>query len=98
MSPETLAIIGAYLMCSEAAEVRMLDASEVEVCTALYLEVKLGFVPDVGIHEYQLMSAIERAETNQQGYEGYVAWRASNPDLATETETIAELLSIGRTD
>lgn len=90
MTLEALALIVAYLMCSEAAETRLLDRSEIETCTSLYMEVKLGFVPDVGVEEYESMSAAERAEINQQGYAGYVAWRASNPELVTEMEAEAQ--------
>lgn len=89
MPPEALALIAAYLMCSETAETRLLDRAEVETCTSLYMEVKLGFVPDVGIAEYEDMSAAERADINQQGYAGYVAWRAANPDLVEEMEAEA---------
>ena len=91
MTPEALALITAYLMCSEAAEVRVLDRTEVETCTSIYMDVKLGFVPDVDANEYQLMSAVKRADVNQQGYAGYVAWRASNPDLVAEMEADARL-------
>lgn len=89
MTPEALALIAAYLMCSETAEMRLLDRVEVETCTSLYMEVKLGFVPDVGVEEYEDMSAAERADINQQGYAGYVAWRAANPYLVEEMEAEA---------
>ena len=89
MTPEALAIIAAYLMCSEAAETRLLDRAEVEACTSLYMEVNLGFVPDVGVEEYDNMSATERAEINQQGYDGYVAWRVANPELVEQMEADA---------
>ena len=37
------------------------------------------------------MSAAERAEINQQGYAGYVAWRVANPDLVEQMEADAVL-------
>ncbi|WP_039016873.1 hypothetical protein [Halocynthiibacter namhaensis] len=89
MTPESLALIAAYLMCSETAETRVLDRSEVETCTSLYMEVKLGFVPDVDVEEYDTMTTTERAEINQQGYAGYVAWRVANPELVEQMEADA---------
>lgn len=89
MTPEALALIATYLMCSEAAEVRVLDRTEIETCTTIYMDVKLGFVPEVSADEYNQMSAVERANVNQQGYAGYVAWRTSNPDLVAEMEADA---------
>ncbi|WP_299735363.1 hypothetical protein [uncultured Roseobacter sp.] len=90
MTPETLALIASYLMCSEAAEVRVLDSSEIEHCTSIYTEVKLGFVPEVSLDEYQIMSAAQRAEVNQRGYAGFLAWRSSNAGPVTELDVDAK--------
>ncbi len=97
MTAEALALIASYFLCSEAAEVRVLDRSEVEACTTIYTEVKLGFLPDVNMAAYQSMNAVERAEVNQRGYAAYVLWRAENPDLVAEMEARARE-QLSRTD
>lgn len=89
MTAEALALIASYLLCSEAAEVRVLSHAEVETCTSIYTEVKLGFLTEVDMAAYQSMSAAERAEVNQRGYAAYVAWRAENVDLVAEMEANA---------
>ncbi|WP_107497946.1 hypothetical protein [Thalassobius sp. I31.1] len=89
MTTEFLALIALYFTCSETAEVRMLDRGEVEACTAAYTEVKLGFLPDVDMATYETMTSVERAEANQAGYAGYVAWRVANPELVEEMEAEA---------
>ena len=89
MTAEALALIASYFLCSEAAEVRVLDRAEVEACTSIYTEVKLGFLPEVNMAAYQSMNAAERAEVNQRGYAAYVAWRAENVDLVAEMEANA---------
>ena len=94
MTAEALAVIATYLLCSEAAEVRVLDRAEVEACTTIYTEVKLGFLHDVDLAAYESMSAAERAGVNQRGYAAYVAWRTKNPDLVAQLESSArDLLS-----
>lgn len=35
MTSEILALIASYFLCSESAEMRMLDRSEIEACTAI---------------------------------------------------------------
>ncbi|AUR00792.1 hypothetical protein [Phaeobacter inhibens] len=89
MTPETLALITAYFICSATAEDRILARPEVETCTALYMETKLSFLPDVDSAAYAAMSAEQRAKVNQRGYAAYVAWRASNPALVAELEAKA---------
>lgn len=78
-------------MCSEAAEVRMLDRGEVATCTAIYTEVKLEFVPHVDIADYRRMSATERAAVNIEGYAAYLAWRSANPELVADMEADARV-------
>lgn len=98
MTTETLALIAAYFMCSEAAEIRVLNASEIESCTSIYLQVKLSFVPDSQGYDYQSATATERASLNQQGYAGYLAWRVSNPDLVQDMEAKARIFATGQAD
>ncbi len=89
MTAEALALIASYFLCSEAAEVRVLSRAEVDTCTSIYTEVKLGFLPDVDLAVYQSMSATERAAVNRRGYAAFVAWRAENADLVAEMEANA---------
>ncbi|MEO1140273.1 MAG: hypothetical protein AAFW87_12540 [Pseudomonadota bacterium] len=98
MTHETLALIATYLMCSEAAEVRMLDRSEIQRCTSIYMQVKLSFVPEFHIEDYHSATATERATLNQHGYAGFLAWRASNPGLVQEMEADAKMFAIDRAD
>lgn len=98
MTTETLALIATYLMCSEAAEIRVLNASEIEGCTSVYMQVKLSFVPNIQIDDYQRATSTQRASLNQQGYAGYLAWRVSNPDLVQDMEANARMFAIGQTD
>lgn len=89
MTAEALALIASYFLCSEAAELRVLDRAKVEACTAIYIEVKLGFLADVDLVAYQSMEATQRADANQRGYLAYIAWRAENADLVGEMEAEA---------
>jgi len=89
LTAEALALIVSYFLCSEAAEVRVLDRAEIETCTNIYTEVKLGFLPDIDMAAYQSMTAVERAAANRRGYAAYVAWRADNADLVAEMEADA---------
>ena len=89
MTATALAMIAAYLMCSTAAEVRLLDPTEAEACSTIYMHVKLDFLPDVDMAHYQQMSASDRAEVNRRAYAAYVAWRVANPELVDEMEADA---------
>ena len=86
MSAEILALISSYFLCSGAAEQRLLDRSEVEACTGIYIQVKLSFLPDIDLTDYQEMTVKERADTNRAGYAAYLAWRAANADLVQSME------------
>lgn len=86
MTPETLALITAYFVCSAAAEERVLTRTEVETCSALYMDTKLSFLPDVDATAFAAMTTEQRAETNRRGYAAYVAWKAANPALVAEIE------------
>ncbi|MEM6890713.1 MAG: hypothetical protein AAGF50_00695 [Pseudomonadota bacterium] len=98
MTPETLALIATYLTCSEAAELRILDRSEIDRCASIYTQVKLSFVPDFHDDDYHSATASERAALNQQGYAGFLAWRASNPDLVQGMVADAEISAMGQVD
>lgn len=90
MTAEALALIAAYFLCSEAAEVRVLPADEAAECVQIYTDVKLSFVEDVDRDDYDALSASERVEVNRKGYAGYVAWRAENPALVDQLEQDAQ--------
>lgn len=89
MTPETLALIASYFLCSEAAEVRVLDRSEVAACVETYNEVKLSFVPNIDTAQFLAMGASQRAEVNLQGYLAFVEWRTENADLVGEMKAEA---------
>ncbi len=86
MTAETLALIAAYFLCSEAAEVRVLPADEAAACMSIYTDVKLSFVDGVDGDGYESLSTTERTEVNRIGYAGYVAWRAQNQALVEQME------------
>jgi hypothetical protein len=90
MTPEALAMIAAYMMCSQAAEMRVLDPVEAEACSVIYMQVKLDFLSDVDMNTYQQMTAPERAEVSRRGYAALVAWRAANPDIVADLEAEAQ--------
>ena len=86
MTAETLALIAAYFLCSEAAEVRVLPPAEAAACVDIYTDVKLSFVDGVDGDGYEGLSTTERAEVSRIGYAGYVAWRVQNPALVAQME------------
>lgn len=90
MTAETLALIAAYFLCSEAAEVTVLPPAEAAACVDTYTEVKLSFVDGVDRDDYDALSASERAEVNRMGYAGYVAWRDQNATLVDQLERDAQ--------
>lgn len=90
MTLEALAMIAAYMTCSQAAEMRVLDPVEAEACSAIYMQVKVDFLSDVDMETYQKMSAAERAEVNQRGYAALLAWRAANPDIVADLKAKAQ--------
>lgn len=89
MTPETLAMIAAYFLCSEAAEVRVLERSEVAACVETYNEVKLAFVPDIDMAQFMAMDAAQRVEINLQGYAAFSEWRSENAELVSEMKAEA---------
>ncbi|MBO9406180.1 hypothetical protein J7399_01975 [Shimia sp. R9_1] len=95
MTPETLALITAYFVCSVAAEERVLTRTEVETCSALYVDTKLSFLPDVDAAAFAAMTTEQRAKTNRRGYVAYLAWRAANPALVEEIEAKARSVAAG---
>ncbi|WP_299164859.1 hypothetical protein [uncultured Tateyamaria sp.] len=86
MTAETLALIAAYFLCSEAAEVRVLPPAEAAACVDIYTDVKLSFVDGVDRNGYHDLSTTERADVNRTGYAGYLAWRTQNPNLVDQME------------
>lgn len=95
MTPETLALITAYFICSATAEERVLTRTEIETCTALYMDTKLSFLPDVDAAAYAAMTTEQQAKVNQLGYAAYVAWRAANPELVAEMEAKSRSAATG---
>lgn len=90
MTAETLALIAAYFLCSEAAEVRVLPPAEAAACVDIYTDVKLSFVDGVDRDEYDALSTSERTEVNRRGYAGYIAWRDENSTLVVQLERDAQ--------
>lgn len=89
MTPETLALITAYFVCSATAEERVLTQTEATTCATLYLETKLSFMPNFDLSTYRALSTKERANVNMQAYAAYLAWRAANPKLVADLEAEA---------
>ena len=89
MTPESLALLAAYFLCSEAAEVRVLDRAEAASCVETYNEVKLAFVPGIDMPHFLAMDATHRAKVNLQGYAAYSQWRSENADLVADMEAEA---------
>jgi len=96
MTPETLALITAYFVCSATAEERVMTRTEVETCSVLYMDTKLAFLPDVDATLYAAMSANQRAEVNRRGYAAFVGWKTANPNIVTELEAKARASNLGQ--
>lgn len=90
MTAEALALIAAYFLCSETAEVRVLNQAEAVACVDTYTNVKLLFVDGVTRDEYDALTTHEQFEVNQAGYLAYVAWKEANPDLIEKLERDAQ--------
>ncbi|MFV1602330.1 MULTISPECIES: hypothetical protein [unclassified Phaeobacter] len=90
MTAETLALIAAYFLCSEAAELQVLPQAEAAACVDTYTDVKLSFVDGLDRDDYDALSAAERAVVNQEGYAAYLAWRDDNPALVDRLEHEAQ--------
>ncbi len=89
MTTETLALLAAYFLCSEAAEVRVLDRAEAASCVETYNAMKLAFVPDIDMPQFLAMGAPKRAEINLQGYAAYSQWLSENVELVREMKAEA---------
>lgn len=90
MTAETLALIAAYFLCSEVAEIRVLPPAEAADCVDTYTDVKLSFVDGVDRDDYNALSAVERAQVNRKGYASYLAWMADNPALVDQLKREAQ--------
>ena len=95
MTPETLAILTAYFLCSAVAETRPVSQAEALACMDTYTDVKLLFVDGVERSAFDAMSVHEQVEVNAAGYAGYVAWKKSNPELVRSLKLEAALRIAG---
>lgn len=67
-----------FFECSELANQRLLSLDEAYVCGRVFMNIKLSFVPDVGLDDFDALSPEERAAVNIVGYRRYMEWRFQN--------------------
>ena len=90
MTPEVLSLIAAYVLCSETAATRMLNAGEGRACMETYQEVKLSFVAGLEPTTYAALDPIDRAYINRRGYQAFGKWKRANPQVVADMEQRAK--------
>ncbi len=77
---EFLDILALYYLCDATALIRPMSAGEVHDCMTTYDAVKAWFAPfDLGAP-----GTLERHAQLLEGYDGFLAWQAENPDLVAD--------------
>ena len=90
MTNELLSLIVGYFACAQAAEERYLTPEEVKMCSIVYQEMKLAFVPGVDAEDYVELSPREQHAVNSAGYTAFYTWRQDNPDRVAYLERVAK--------
>lgn len=67
--------------CSQAAEKRLLSMAKAENCSKNYLRLKLSFLPDIGVEEFESLSPIERRKIQNRAYSAFRAWKEGSSQL-----------------
>lgn len=75
-----------YLRCSAEAAQRLLGHDEAKACATAYMKVKLSFLPDVSLDEFNRLAPRQKAALNLVAYERYMQWSSRNA---------AELMALG---
>lgn len=68
-----------YFDCSEVASLRLLSFDEADVCSRVFMRIKLSFVPGVGLNDYDSLPPREKSAVNIVGYKLYLDWLSKNP-------------------
>lgn len=89
MTNELLSLIVGYIACGQIAEERYLSPQEVQVCSAVYQEIKIAFVPDVDTRAYFSLSPEEQHSVNKAGFTAFYVWRQDNADTMAFLERVA---------
>lgn len=89
MTNELLTLIVTHIACADMAAERPLSMSEIQFCSAIYQEIKLGFVPGVDAHRYSGLSLAEQHAVNMEGYMAFYEWRVDNPGTLRHLERVA---------
>jgi len=89
MTNELLSLIVGYIACGHAAEERLLSPPEVQYCSAIYQEIKLGFVPGVDVRTYFQMPPEDQQMINKAGFTAFYQWRQDNPGTVSFLERVA---------
>ncbi len=89
MKTELLILIVTHFACSDIADERTMTPPEMAYCSAIYQEMKLGFVPGVSPSNYAGLSPKEKAAVNQAGFLAYRAWIDENPLMVGHLERVA---------
>lgn len=89
MTNELLTLIVTHIACANMAETRPLSMQEVQYCSAIYQEIKLGFVPGLDPETYVRLSPEDQHAANKEGYLAFHTWRIDNPGTVRHLERVA---------
>lgn len=63
-----------YAQCSAISLQRALSFDEGAACGRAFMRIKLAFVPDIGLAEFEQLDAGQKAAVNRLGYTRFRTW------------------------
>lgn len=64
-----------YEACSSIAAERGLPPNEARECAGSYMLLKLSFLPEINLEDFNALKPAERHTVNQDAYAAYRAWQ-----------------------
>lgn len=74
-------LLAIHQECSQAAEERLLSMAKAANCSKNYLRLKLSFLPDVGVDDFESLSPIEKRKIQKRAYSAFRAWKEGSTQL-----------------
>jgi len=68
-----------YLACNALAESRPLSFGEAAACSIAIQRLKLSFVSNLSLEDYDRLPVEKQADANIRGYRAFRAWLLSDP-------------------
>jgi ubiquitin len=68
-----------YFDCSNEASMRLMSFDEAVTCAGVYTRIKLAFLRDVDLDDYEGLPPQVKAAANLEAYRRYLEWRLENP-------------------